>query len=271
MTNCIRDKHINPKKSKITNDDMVIGDLAIINFLEDGIDNLSMEEIDDITNSSTCIEDLIQKVNLNKNKPQHHNILYTNVKSCYGMVYKNNKWDNMKITDIINDIIEAKTIDLNRIINDSCNELDDKAKGSISSALNDISIDKYDYFKHIKPEDNCGENYRNYNKTIDKLSTLRTRIRKLLADNREIVKKTKNNPTIKLTITSAPSSKSAKLSRKLAPLGKSSSKSARTKSSSKSARTKSSSKSARTKSSSKSARTTKSSSKSARTTKSSRK
>ena len=93
----------------------------------------------EILKSNTNIyESLIKSVNLNPDKPQHHNIYYGDLKSSYGEVYENDKWVKKKISEILDTLLDAKQEDLNEILDDMGDFLNEKTRNKIESAIKDM-------------------------------------------------------------------------------------------------------------------------------------
>ncbi|XWV26672.1 zf-C2H2-N-terminal protein [Tupanvirus soda lake] len=83
--------------------------INLIVFTKDGVDNLSYGELNEILGSNeNLVQALIKTVNLNPDKPEHHNIYYSDLKSTYGEVYENKTWVKRKIDEILNTLIDAK-------------------------------------------------------------------------------------------------------------------------------------------------------------------
>lgn len=115
----------------------------LIVFAKDGISSLDSKEYKKIFGSkNNMIEELTKLINLNPDKPQHHNILYPDMKSSYGEVYENNTWIKKKIDEILETLIDAKIDDLNEILEDMGDFLDEKTQQKIKE-----TIEKMDYTK----------------------------------------------------------------------------------------------------------------------------
>lgn len=115
----------------------------LIVFSKDGIKNLSYDELLEIFGSnSNLIQTLTEKINFNPNKPQHHNVCYTDTKSAYGEVYENKKWVRKKIDEILEILVETRISDLNEILNDMSDFLNKKTRNKIKE-----TIEKLDYTK----------------------------------------------------------------------------------------------------------------------------
>lgn len=112
-------------------------------FGKDGIKNISIKDLASILKSDkNMIESIISNVNLNPNKPQHHNILYTDIKSSYGEVYEDKKWVKKKIDETINTLVDSKIEDLNEILNDMNDFLNKKSRIKIKDAIQSVDYSK---------------------------------------------------------------------------------------------------------------------------------
>lgn len=119
-------------------------------FGKDGIKNLTSEELFKMLRSNNnCYESLISMVNFNPDKPQHHNVYYPDMKSSYGVIYENNKWITKKIEEILNLILDAKTEDLNEIINEFGDCLNKKTRIKIKNAIENADYSKPDCRKKL--------------------------------------------------------------------------------------------------------------------------
>ena len=103
------------KNSKIENNG---SNIIILNiFAKDGTKNLSHDEIGQIFKSNkNAIEEIISLVNLNPNKPQHHNIYINDLKSSYCEVYEEDGWVKKKINEMMEILVDTKVDDLNKIL-----------------------------------------------------------------------------------------------------------------------------------------------------------
>ena len=122
----------NKNKITVNNDKINIGKLNVIllNFPPDKYTVL--KDLPKILQSNeNIIISMIKKTNLNKEKPEHHNIYYPDIKKSHGEIYKNNKWKIKNMDEIINTIIEAKTEDLSAILDEFGGIFNDKAKKRI--------------------------------------------------------------------------------------------------------------------------------------------
>ncbi|AYV85153.1 MAG: hypothetical protein Satyrvirus5_18 [Satyrvirus sp.] len=125
--------------------------ISLIVFAKDGIKSISPKDLADILKSNcNLFESMISNVNLNPNKPQHHNICYTDIKSSYGEVYEDKKWVKKKIDEILDILLDAKIEDLNEIVNEMGDFLSKKAREKIKNAIENMDYSKPGYRKNLK-------------------------------------------------------------------------------------------------------------------------
>ena len=97
--------------NKITNNANVYefnGPIYIISLGKEGMKCIDSATFNKIMNSErSIIENMVKTINFNPEKPQYHNILYSNIKSPHGEVYDNDKWVKMKIDEILNTLINS--------------------------------------------------------------------------------------------------------------------------------------------------------------------
>src|SRR5207253_9227190 len=72
------------------------------------------------------------------NKPNHNNVYYPDLKSSCGKIYENNKWVDKKINEIIDTLLDAKTDDLNTILDKFDGVLDKKIRRNIIDTIRDV-------------------------------------------------------------------------------------------------------------------------------------
>lgn len=103
--------------SDVSNESITMA-LKIIPFNETSINDLTCIELEKLfLSEKNLIEELVIMTNLNPDKPQYHNILFTNVKSSDGTAYEKNGWIDDSIDNIINTLINFKIKDLKLISN----------------------------------------------------------------------------------------------------------------------------------------------------------
>ena len=120
-------------------------------FGKDGCDNLLANEITKILNcDGNLLTSLVENVNCNPNKPNHHNIYYNDIKSAYGEIFGGNKkWNKKKIDDILEILIDAKIEDLNDILN-NLNYLNKKSRNKIKETITHFDASHPNARKNLK-------------------------------------------------------------------------------------------------------------------------
>ncbi|ANB50171.1 hypothetical protein [Powai lake megavirus] len=129
------------QKSKTQNNRLKIQDNELINiceFAKDSHKNLSVLDIVSIIKTENKFwENFIKIINFNPNVPKHHNVYYPDIKSGYGVVFKEGKWTREKISSIINELIDHRIKDLNEIIYDMKNIINSKGIDNVKNAISD--------------------------------------------------------------------------------------------------------------------------------------
>jgi hypothetical protein len=115
--------------------------------------------------------DFITYVYFNESYPENHTILYTNLRSKFGHIYKNNKW-----------IVEE--------IDNIADKLNDYSFDKLSEHLDDIKGDK-DKAELFEKEIDKGEKFVEHFTSNDSTKQSRTNIKKLIYNNKDLVTKTK--------------------------------------------------------------------------------
>jgi len=134
------DNHITINNSSNKEGDLYIekkGDLHVhINFFgNDGSDSV-ITNIGDLTNSNCNIfEKLLETVNFDPNKPQHHNVYCSDLKSGVGHVYEKDGWNTKCISEVLNKILDSKTSDIIKTLEINGDALNDKAKNKLKCAI----------------------------------------------------------------------------------------------------------------------------------------
>ena len=135
----------------VNSNNTISNPIIIINFSKDGIDDLSAKELQDLLKCDhNLIEKLMTTINLNPDKPSHHNIFYADLKSAYGEVYRNKKWVKKKIDEILNILIDVKIEDLNQILSDCQHLLNDETRDYIKNTIADVHISRSKARKKLK-------------------------------------------------------------------------------------------------------------------------
>ena len=81
---------------------------------------------------------IITTTNLNKDKPEYHNVGYTDNKSAYGYIYDGERWIKKEIQPIMNDLLDSKEQDLAKIHDQIRGYLSEDLNNSIKNKLNEI-------------------------------------------------------------------------------------------------------------------------------------
>nr|AEX62211.1 hypothetical protein mv_R6 [Moumouvirus Monve] len=115
----------------------------ILNFGTSATNDLSRNDIISFLKSNTgVIEKFIEITNFNPNKPQHHNVYYPDIKSGYGIIYKDKKWTKKRIHEIVSKLLDSKVEDLNTIVNELSDCLNQKSINKIKNAIKDADFSK---------------------------------------------------------------------------------------------------------------------------------
>ena len=119
-------------------------------FGKDGTNNISASELSKILNSGQNIfHSMIELVNFNPDKPQHHNVYCPNLKDSHGIIYENKNWIKKKIQEIMNTLLDAKMDDLNDILNEMGACLSKRSIRKIREALKNADYSKPDSRKNL--------------------------------------------------------------------------------------------------------------------------
>uniref|UniRef100_A0A6G6ABD1 C2H2-type domain-containing protein n=1 Tax=Borely moumouvirus TaxID=2712067 RepID=A0A6G6ABD1_9VIRU len=137
------DNNVTIENNKNCNNTYIINLTITSDFAKDGIDNISAKELTLMLNPKENLwRRLIESVNFNPDKPEHHNVYYPDMKSAYGIVYENKKWNKKKIYEIMNKLLDAKVEDLNSILNEMSDCLSKKSINKIKEAIEDTKLNK---------------------------------------------------------------------------------------------------------------------------------
>ena len=72
--------------------------LKLVNLGKEQIQDFSKDDLFHLFGMDNIIARLFKHINLDPDKPQYHNILYTNSKSENALVFKTNKWVKVNVT-----------------------------------------------------------------------------------------------------------------------------------------------------------------------------
>lgn len=125
--------------------------INLVLFSKDGINNISLNELKNILGSKdNLVRALIETVNFNPDKPEHHNIFYPDTKSSYGEVYENKTWVKKKIDEILDTLVDSKIEDLSDILNDMGEFLNEKTINRIKETIENFDYRKPNARKKLK-------------------------------------------------------------------------------------------------------------------------
>lgn len=131
----INSQIINGDNSKI-----IIKQYNLFPFSKDGTDCLSIpEKIAIFSSDENPMEMIIVKMNLDVNKPNHHNVGIPDLQSGYGIIFDGDKWITERINVIMEVMLDSKEKDLIKIHNEIKEFLSDDVNESIKDTLNDLN------------------------------------------------------------------------------------------------------------------------------------
>lgn len=117
----------------------------IVPFGKDGIDCLTLDEQKEIlTGNINPFEKILLTVNLNKDKPVHHNVGFPSLKDGHGIIYDGEEWLYERIAVILLEILDSKEKDLMQIYENIKDQLTDEQVEIAMSRLKDCSRIKMD-------------------------------------------------------------------------------------------------------------------------------
>ena len=125
-----------------------------------------------LNNRYKGIIDYIQAVYLNKDHPENHTILVSNMRSNQALIYKDDKWITEEVNDVADKLNEAGFNELTKHL---------------------VDLTKNDDTDRYTKEINKGNNFVKYFTENDTSKQSRSNIKKTLYNNRDIILKTKNN------------------------------------------------------------------------------
>jgi hypothetical protein len=164
-TNNINNQQIN----NVTNNIQI----NLNNYDEPNCDFLTMEQKNKfLKDRYKGLIDFITYVYFNESYPENHTVLYTNLRSKYGHIYKNNKWIAEEI-DMIADRLNKESFD------------------KLSQHLDDIKGDKMKAIKYEKDIEK-GDKFIDHYMSNDTSKESNTVIKKTLYNNKDVVTKTRD-------------------------------------------------------------------------------
>jgi len=146
--------------------------LNLNNYDEPNCDFLTLEQKNKfLKDRYKGLIDFITFVYFNESYPENHTILYTNLRSKFGHIYKNNKWMIEEIDNI-------------------ADKLNDYSFDKLSGHLDDIKNDEETADKYEKDIDR-GEKFVEHYTSNDTIKESRSNIKKLIYNNKDLISKTK--------------------------------------------------------------------------------
>jgi hypothetical protein len=108
-------------------------------FAQEEINKLTIiEKMSTLLSQENPIIEIILITNLNPNKPEYHNIGYTDLKSGYGIIFNGKTWERKEINVIINELLAAKKNDLFKIKLEINQYLSEEHKKIIEEKLQNV-------------------------------------------------------------------------------------------------------------------------------------
>ena len=109
-------------------------------FGKDGVDCLTTpEKIAIFSSDENPMEMIIVKVNLDVNKPNHHNVGIPDLHSGYGIIFDGDKWITERINVIMNVLLDSKEKDLLKIHGEIKDFLSEDVNKTIKDTLGDLN------------------------------------------------------------------------------------------------------------------------------------
>jgi len=161
----------NQNNNNITNN-IQINQINLNNYDNPNCDFLTIEQKNKfLKDRYKGLIDFITYVYFNESYPENHTILYTNLRSKFGHIYKNNKWMVEEI-DMIAD------------------KLNDYSFDKLSEHLDTIKENNDETIKYDKDIEK-GEKFIEHYTSNDTTKQARTNIKKIIYNNKDLVTKTK--------------------------------------------------------------------------------
>lgn len=157
--------------------DINIKNINLVVFGKDGPESMFNPKLIEILNSGNNLyESALKIVNFDPKCPKHHNVYCNDLKSGNGHVYGENGWSSKRLDEILEKILDSKTSDFNQLCDLFGDHLSEKTKDRIKNAIGEVRGIGYD-----------GKIY-----PPGARKKLKTYIKNILYDNREMVKETRN-------------------------------------------------------------------------------
>ncbi len=108
-------------------------------FGKEEITKLSIaEKMSTLLSKDNPIVEIILVTNLNPDKPEYHNIGYTDLKSGYGVIFNGKTWEKKEINGMINELLMTKKNDLYKIRIEISSFLSEEHKKIIEDKLQNV-------------------------------------------------------------------------------------------------------------------------------------
>lgn len=121
----------------------------IVAFSKEGIVSITVNDFRKIIDAGLgMIQEYVQNIHFNPNKPQYHNILYLNPRDAFGQVWDGCKWEVTKISKIIKILVHNAVVGLNKLIDD-ISVVVDISCGQIKEAKDILSVFEIDSKRFI--------------------------------------------------------------------------------------------------------------------------
>lgn len=135
--------------TNITNNNNLL--FRICPYDKDGIDCLSpKDKIEILMSIREAIIRIIEKVNFDPNKPEHHNMLLKDLKSGYIEAFINNKWTTTKLSGFIYSLTQVKKKDIEQILEEMKKYITDDCAQTIKNSIENIKIEDAKIMKLLK-------------------------------------------------------------------------------------------------------------------------
>lgn len=124
-------------------------DITVATYEYDSIKDINLSDLEEVFNDDQgIIIGLLRVVNFNKNKPKHHNIYYSNIKSNICRVFSH-KWEANKIDIVMLRVLCAKInllIEIKRVYE---NYLDSQYINLIDGVIKNYRLEQFNEIKYL--------------------------------------------------------------------------------------------------------------------------
>jgi hypothetical protein len=131
-------------------------------------DIFTKDEILKILNRKrSAIEQSIEMLHLNKGKPEYKNIFITNLKDDYAYVYDGDKFIAAYKTEVLNDIIENHSYNIETSMEEYKDKIAPKTYEVLQKFIDMMNDDKTEFY--AESQNKKYDNYKEYKKDMIKL------------------------------------------------------------------------------------------------------